>query len=45
MLCSTINPGYLVSRYPDMGDEYTKGDSEDIVKASEEVLEWIRKNL
>jgi len=43
--CSIINPGYLASRYPDMGDDYTKKDCEDIIKAAEEVLKWTKRTL
>ena len=45
VFCSVINPGYILSRYPNVGDDYTKEDSEDIIKSAEEVLKWIRKNL
>ncbi len=45
VFCSIINPGYIVSRYPNIGGEYGMEDSEDIIKAAGEVLKWIRKKL
>lgn len=44
-LCDKINPAYFVSRYPDMEEMYDKGDVDEILKACEEVLGWIKKRL
>lgn len=44
-LCSNINPGYILSRYPDQEEEYEREDAEKMIKNSMEVLKWIRENL
>ena len=43
--CSRINPGYILSRYPDQEGDYGKKDAEDIIKFSEEVLKWIKETF
>ncbi len=45
VLCSKINPGYIVVRYPDLGEDYSKEEVEEIIKFSEEVLKWIKEKL
>ena len=44
-LCAKINPAYVASRYPDAPKRYTREECELIIKHSEEVIGWIRKNL
>lgn len=44
-LCSKINPGYIATRYPDQGEIYSKEETEEIIKYSEEVLKWIKRKL
>ncbi|MFH1608191.1 MAG: HEPN domain-containing protein [archaeon] len=43
--CSVINPGYIVSRYPDQEEEYSLEDTVEIIRSAEEVLKWIKKKL
>lgn len=44
-LCSKINPGYIVSRYPDQSEEYSKKECEDILSWTKEILRWTKENL
>ena len=44
-LCAKINPAYIASRYPDSPNKYTKVECKKIMSYSEEVLQWIKKNL
>ena len=44
-LCDKINPSYFVSRYPDIEKNYNKEEVKEILNASKEVLEWMKKRL
>ena len=44
-LCAKLNPAYTVSRYPDSLKKYSKEECEEIMKYTEEILKWIKKNL
>ena len=43
VLCSIINPAYILSRYPDQPSRYTRAEAAAIVKNSEEVVAWAKK--
>lgn len=42
-LCAKINPAYITTRYPDVKQEYFKENVKNIVEASQEVIEWAKK--
>ena len=44
-LCAKLNPAYTASRYPDAPIKYTKEDCKKIIKYSQEILKWIKKNI
>ncbi|ATZ60813.2 MAG: HEPN domain-containing protein [Methanosarcinales archaeon Met12] len=44
-LCAKITPGYMATRYPDVGRKYDRGEVEGLLVAAKEVLDWVKKNL
>ncbi len=44
-LCAKITPAYIASRYPDSAKKYSKQECEKILKYTQEVLVWTKKNL
>jgi len=44
-LSTKINPAYIAARYPDVAAKYNKKNTEEILKYSNLVLKWIKKNL
>ena len=44
-LCATINLAYTSTRHPDVSSDFDKGEVEEIVISTEEILEWIKKEL
>ncbi len=44
-LSEKITPFYTITRYPDVEISYNKGEVSFIIKASNEVLEWVKREL
>lgn len=44
-VCAKLNPVYIETRYPDVSISYTKNDIREVLKDTEKVIEWIKKNL
>lgn len=44
--CKKLTTVYTETRYPDVSDEeYTKEESEEDIKITEEILKWVKKKL
>ena len=44
--CKRLNSVYIESRYPDVSsDKFTKEESQEDIKITEEILEWAKKQL
>lgn len=44
-LCSSVNPAYTASRYPDFPIEYTAEECEQLIADSKVILKWIEERL
>lgn len=44
-MCASINPAYIATRYHDSPQKYSKDDCIKILKYSEDVIKWTKKNL
>ncbi|MEN9626197.1 MAG: hypothetical protein RL557_525 [archaeon] len=43
--CGKLNPHYVVARYPDFSENYSKEDAHYFVKIAGEIVQWTKKNL
>ncbi|MGH9339596.1 MAG: HEPN domain-containing protein [Acidobacteriota bacterium] len=39
--CDLLTPYYFRTRYPDVGEDVTIAEAEDLRRAAEEILEWV----
>lgn len=43
--CAKVNPAYTATRYPDVAMDFDKGEVEELIQSTVEVLAWAGKEL
>jgi len=42
-LCAEITPAYTATRYPDVAEDFSREEVDELIKSAEKVIEWVKK--
>ncbi len=44
-ICAALNPAYLITRYPNIDENYKKSDVQSLIEEAKVILKWSKENL